>query len=201
MKKILALCMMFAICLTAATASDSKTTINRMVLKAAREFNNIVVDGDVSVELRYNPKYDGYIVYHYDKNSHRKISCHNDGNTLCVKGNTDAVMTRIVIFYGNELHSIVNNGDARLVARRLKCDKNNLDIIVNGNGDVRLGFIKTQLVNAVINSQGNLQVRHMKANTLNAVINSYGNILLEEKPDVINLQRNSQGDIIEAPTK
>lgn len=200
MKKILALCMMLAICLTAATASDSKTTINRMVLKAAQEFNNIVVDGDVTVELRYNPKYDGYIVYHYDKNSHRKINCHNDGNTLYVKGNTDAVMTRIVVFYGNDLQSIINNGDSRLVARRLRCDKNGLDIIVNGKGDIRLGIVKTRQVNAVVNSQGNLQVHYMKADTLSAVINGDGNILLEEKPGIINLQRNSKGDIIDAPS-
>ena len=67
MKKIFGFMMLALMCVVTMT-KKKKTTINRMVLKAAQEFNAVVVSGDVTVELRFNPEKAGYIVYHYDKN-------------------------------------------------------------------------------------------------------------------------------------
>ena len=66
MKKISVLFVLLVACFATTFAGES--SINRMVLKAANEFDEINVSGDVTVEMRYNPKWAGYIVYHYDKN-------------------------------------------------------------------------------------------------------------------------------------
>ena len=58
MKKItLFLALLFA-GMSVAMAGE-KTTINRRVLKAVKDFDQVVVSGDVTVELRYNPEKEG----------------------------------------------------------------------------------------------------------------------------------------------
>lgn len=197
MKKISILLVLLMVGFSSILASD-KTTINRMVLKAVQEFDKVNVTGDVTVELRYNPDRAGYIVYHYDKNADKKIRCFNDENVLHVQGSSDAVMTRIVVFYGNPLTSIVYNGDARLVAHRLKCSADGLDLLLNGSGDVKLGRVKSKKVNAVLNGSGNLTIVKVKIDNFNVVINGSGEVVLKEKPENLNVIKNGAGTVTSA---
>ena len=194
MKKIFGFMMLALMCVVTMSAEE-KTTINRMVLKAAQEFNAVVVSGDVTVEMRFNPEKAGYIVYHYDKRADKKIRCFNDGNVLHVQGSADAVMTRIVVFYGQPLEQIINNGDARLVSLRVRSNRDAFGIVVNGKGDVRLGRVKSKNVDVVTNGAGNVEIRKVAAETLNAVVNGSGNIVLGQNPDNLNIVRNGSGNV------
>ena len=194
MKKItLFLALLFA-GMSVAMAGE-KTTINRMVLKAVKDFDQVVVSGDVTVELRYNPEKEGYIVYHYDKKANKTIRCFNQDNVLHVQGSADAVMSRIVVFYGDPITSIIHNGDARLVAHRLKCDPESIAIILNGDGDVKFGRMKTKNAHVVVNNTGDLSVEKVKVDNFDVVINGSGNVILRESPKSLNLTKNGIGTV------
>lgn len=193
MKKISILFVLLVACIASAVAGE--TAINRMVLKAVKDFNEINVSGDVTVELRYNPKWAGYIVYHYDKNVAKNIKCYNDENVLFVTGTSDGIMSRLVIFHGTPLKSIIYNGNARLVSRKIICNPDEFKIIVNGSGDVKIGYVKTKDSNFVINNSGNLYIKNLKIENVNAVINGTGQLVMKENPQSLNVVKNGNGNV------
>lgn len=193
MKKISVLFVMFVACFATMYAGES--SINRMVLKAANEFDEINVSGDITVEMRYNPKWAGYIVYHYDKNVNKNVRCHNEGCVLHVNGESEGIMSRIVIFYGNPLNAVVHNGDARLVSRKMVSNPTEFKIIVNGNGDVKLGNVKTDKAEFIINNNGGLYIRKVDIKNVDAVINGPGNLVMKENPQSLNVIKNGSGEV------
>ncbi|MBQ7042163.1 MAG: DUF2807 domain-containing protein [Muribaculaceae bacterium] len=193
MKKISVLFVMLVACFATMYAGES--SINRMVLKAANEFDEINVSGDITVEMRYNPKWAGYIVYHYDKNVNKNVRCHNEGCVLHVNGESEGIMSRIVIFYGNPLNAVVHNGDARLVSRKMVSNPAEFKIIVNGNGDVKLGNVKTDKAEFIINNNGGLYIRKVDIKNVDAVINGPGNLVMKENPQSLNVIKNGSGEV------
>lgn len=193
MKKISVLIVLLMACFVSTFAGES--TINRMVLKAVKGFDEINVSGDITVEMRYNPKWAGYIVYHYDKNVEKDIRCQNKENVLFVNGTSDGIMSRIVVFYGNPLNAVVHNGEARLVSKDLVCNSDEIKIIVNGTGDVKLGNVKTKKSNFVINNSGSLYIRKVDIENVDAVINGAGKVVMKENPQSLNVVKNGSRDV------
>ena len=193
MKKISVLFVLLVACFDTTFAGES--SINRMVLKAANEFDEINVSGDVTVEMRYNPKWAGYIVYHYDKNEEKNVRCHNEGSVLHVNGASEGIMTRIVVFYGNPINAIVHNGNARLLSRKMVSNPSEFKITVNGNGDVKLGNVKTDKAEFIINNNGGLYIRKVDIETVDAIINGAGKLVMKENPQSLNVVKNGSGEV------
>lgn len=193
MKKISVLFVLLVACFATTFAGES--SINRMVLKAANEFDEINVSGDVTVEMRYNPKWAGYIVYHYDKNVEKNVRCHNEGSVLHVNGASEGIMTRIVVFYGNPINAIVHNGNARLLSRKMVSNPSEFKITINGNGDVKLGNVKTDKAEFIINNNGGLYIRKVDIETVDAVINGAGQLVMKENPQSLNVVKNGSGEV------
>ena len=193
MKKISVLFVLLIACF--ATVYAGETSINRMVLKAANEFDEINVSGDVTVEMRYNPKWAGYIVYHYDKNVDKKVRCHNKESVLYVDGASEGIMSRIVVFYGNPLKAVVHNGDARLVSKKIVSNPTEFKIIVNGSVDVKLGNVETDNAKFIINNNGGLYIRNVDIKNVDAVINGAGKVVMKENPQSLNVIKNGSGNV------
>ena len=179
MKKI-ALIIVLMMATAVSSQAQEKTTIYRMVLKAAQEFDQLVVSGDVTVECRYNPEKAGFIVYHYNKEAGKKIDCRNDGRCLYVSGQSEnnGVMTRIVVFYDQPIKSIVNNGDARVLSLKLVADDQKLDLVNNGSGDMRFGVVKTQKAYMEVAGSGNIAVKRVKIDDVETKITGKGEVIL-----------------------
>ena len=183
MKKFALFMMMFVAAIMASQAQET-TTIYRMVLHAAQEFDQLVVSGDVTVECRYNPEKAGYIVYHYNKEAGKKIDCYNDGRCLYVGGRSEnnGVMTRIVVFYDQPIKSIVNNGDARVLSLRLVADADNVELVNNGSSDMRFGVVKSENARLEVTGKGNIAIKRVKIDNIETKVRGKGDVILKETP-------------------
>lgn len=182
MKKISVLLAMLLVAVFASQAVE-KTTIYRMVLQTAQEFDELVVSGDVTVECRYNPQKAGYVVYHYNKDAGKKIECYNEGRCLNIGGHSEnnGVMTRIVVFYDQPFKRIVNNGKGRVFSLRLVADKEKVELVNNGSGDMRFGVIKTKNACLEINNKGNIAIKRAKIENIETADNGTGEVILNKK--------------------
>ncbi len=200
MKKISILLVMLMIGFASSMAKEktyANTNINRLVLKAVQDFNEICVNGDVTIELRHDKNKAGYIVYNYNKAIEKDIQCLNDGSKLIINGNGNGVVTRIVIFYNEPIKSIVHSGSKRVVARNLVCDKENLTLIANGRGDIKIGQIKAKNAKLISNGRGDIAIKKVKIDHVDAIINGGGSIILKENPKSLNVTNNSKkGEVL-----
>lgn len=147
------------------TLSDST---NRVVMKAAQDFEHLEVYGDIVVECRFNPKYAGYIVYHHNDNtSPQLIKCTNDSTTLTISGNRtlNDIKSRIVVFCTGPIKSLTANDSAKIVAYKLPRIPY-LRMELNNNSSIKLGDIETRRLDIVTNDNSNLKLDNTRAGEL-----------------------------------
>ncbi len=177
MKKLSVLFVFMAICFSVAF-SDDNTTLNRVVLTAAHEFDELYVSGDATVEICYNTRHAGLIVYNNTDKDNERIRCYNDGSKLFVDGhcNRHDIKSRVVVFFDKPLNRIVNNGTGTILARRIPKDSS-LEVVLNGTGTLKLGKkLSLNKLTLIANGSGDIHIPQMKATDIEIRNNVASNI-------------------------
>lgn len=119
---ILTLSLILAVTLGALAQINDDGT-RRVVLKAAKPYTKIVLDGPAVVELKYDPERGGYIYYNTIDNSAKRIEAisYDDGR-LEIKADSviNALATRITVLYDKPLESITADHHGIIVAKDVK---------------------------------------------------------------------------------
>lgn len=163
-----------------AIAADNTPQGSRVVLKPAREFNSIVVNGNAVVECKFHPDYSGYVVYYTDDNDVPRIKVVNYDNQLVIEADTtvNAITSRITVLCHESLENVVVNGGVVLSKRLPACDMFNL--VTNGAGAAYIGRVETPMLNVVNNGSGAVGFRKVKAADANIVGNGSGAVSMAE---------------------
>lgn len=175
MKQIFSLLMSLAIIL-GVSAAERLPEGNRVVLKPAREFNSIVINGNAVVECKFHPEHSGYVVYYTDNNEVPRIKVVNYGNQLVVDADTtaNAITSRITVLCHGSLENVVVN-DGVMLSRRLPANRV-FNLVVNGNGAAYIGRVESQAFNAVNNGPGAIGIRTLKSAEVSIVDNGEGKV-------------------------
>ncbi len=166
--------------LSAKKHASDKPEDERIVLKAARDFNAIVLNAPVTVELIKDSRHPGVIVYHSTKKGELKV--YSKGQELIVgvqdewKNKPLHVTSRVVVCYDGDIRSIVVNGSGSVLAKRIDVD-GDMKCKVNGSGDIKIDdmFAKGTFDGAV-NGSGDLGLSTLEASVMIAKVNGSGDM-------------------------
>lgn len=195
MKQILSLLMSVAIIL-GASAADRHPEGSRVVLKPAREFNSIVINGNAVVECKFHPKHSGYVVYYTDNDAVPRIKVVNYDNQLVIDADTasNAITSRITVLCHGPLENVVVNGGVML-SKRLPANSQ-FNLVVNGSGAAYLGRVETRAFNAVNNGSGIIGIRTVKSAEINIVDNGSGKVSVADiKTPRLSVVNNGSGAV------
>lgn len=173
MRKLI-LIMIAAISLPAMAAAE--TDSGRVVLEAQHSFDRIIVNGDITVEITFNPAHKGYIVYNTGSDK-PLIQCFNDSSTLILSGsrNRSGITSRVTVVACDSIVSVINNGDKAVLIKQLP-KVNTLDLVVNGTGDIKAGKLQAGHTQLIDNSRGNITVDELQARFAELITSSEGSI-------------------------
>ncbi len=110
------------IILTIACCAAQNDGSQRVILKAARQFDNIVVSGPAVVELKYDTHHGGYIYYNTSDNSAPRIMAQSFGGgvlRITADSTANAIATRITVLYDTPLTQVEASDRAVVVSRNL----------------------------------------------------------------------------------
>lgn len=177
MKRFFSLFLFVALCIISTNAQDKIDINNRVVLVAAHNFDEIIVNGNITIECRFRPELHRYVVYNTTKETTQRIDCRNEGNQLIIDGDTDndMVASRIVVFCNDSLKALIMNGSGNILVKdvpRLK----RLHLIQNANGAIKIDNLQAHLLSMVNNGDGKILVRNVEARRLATVNNGNGEI-------------------------
>lgn len=180
MKRIVSLLYILAICVTSLFAQEKIDIENRVVLVAAQNFDEILVNGDITVECRFKPELHRYIVYNTTENTDKRIECRNDSNRLIIDGNssTDKVASRIVVFCNDSLKALIMNGSGNILIKEVPRLKR-LHVIQNATGAIKVDNLQAHFLSIVNNGNGKILARNVESRRLSTVNNSNGEIKLK----------------------
>lgn len=195
MKHVLALLAMVATLLNVA-AVDKIPAGNRVVFKTAREFNEIVVNGNVVVECKFHPDHSGYLVYYTDNNSAPRIKAVNYEDKLIINADsaTNAITSRLTVLCHDTLKSVVTNDGIILTKKFPQCD--DMTLVANGCGAIYAGDIKCANLAVVNNGNATIGIRKVKAAETSMVNNGLGKITVGDLKTVrLSVTNNSSGSV------
>ncbi len=174
---ITSLLWVFSLSLFSINAQDKIDADNRVTLVAAQIFDEILVNGDITVECQFKPELHRYIVYNTTENTDKRIICHNDSNRLIINGDNqrDMVASRIVVFCNDSLKAVIMNGSGNILIKetpRLK----RFHIIQNANGAIKIGNLQSHFLSIVNNGPGSILTKEVKARRLSMLNNGNGEL-------------------------
>lgn len=196
MKRIsLTLSIILAVTLGALAQVNADGT-RRVVLKAAKEFNKIEIEGPAVVELKYHPQRGCYIYYNTADNSAKRIDAKSyDDGRLAIKADSvvNALATRITVLYDKPMEKIAALDHAIIVAKDLKA-ASSIKIETNGlytDTGVYLAEIKAENV-TLQPYVGTMGVGKLQADNL-TVDGTFKGVLKLIDCDVKNLEADVRG--------
>ena len=178
--KRLILSLLIALCAVTSYAQEDINNAQNVTLLTAQPFDEILVNGDVTVECVFNPEYHRYVVYRTDNESAQRIECRNDSNRLVINGNNELnnIASRIIVFCNDSLKAIIMNGNGNLVVKETP-RLNRLHVIQNADGTIKIGDLKAHFLSVVNNGAGNIYAKDTKARRLSIVNNGAGEMKLK----------------------
>lgn len=200
MKRLLVLGALIAMYISSVIAADSSGDVRRVVMAAAREFDEVYVSGDATVEICCNTRHAGLIVYNNASDESERIRCYNDGTKLYIDGRCEqhGVESRIVVFYDEPLKRIVNNGAGTILATRMP-EESSIEVILNGSGAIKLGKkMKLEKVTLINNGEGSIRIPMIKSSEVRIIANGTGDEpmgILKIRCDKLSAITNSSADI------
>lgn len=172
-----------ATAMAAKKSSGHKPEGARIVLKAAADFNSVVLNAPVTVELVKDAKHPGYVVYHSTVKGELKV--YNKGSELVIsvkdefKNKRLGVTSRVVVCYDGDFNSLVVNGSGDILAKSLRAG-GDARYVVNGSGDIKVADVETKGVfKCVVNGSGDIDLCSLKATGLSATVNGSGDVELK----------------------
>lgn len=180
MKRFSSLFFIIAICVIVTFAQEKIGIENRVVFVAAQDFDEILVNGDITVECQFKPELYRYVVYNTTENSDKRIICRNDSNRLIIEGNnaTDDVASRIVVFCNDSLKALIVNGSGNILVKEVPRLKR-FHLIQNANGAIKIGNLQAHFLSIVNNGNGKILARNVESRRLSTVNNSNGEVKLK----------------------
>lgn len=180
MKRIISLLYILGICILSLNAQEKIDIENRVIFVAAQNFDEILVNGDVTVECRFKPELHRYVVYNTTEKTNKRIECRNDSNRLIIEGNNekDDVASRIVVFCNDSLKALIINGSGNILVKEVPRLKR-LHLIQNANGAIKVDNLQAHFLSIVNNGNGKILARNVESRRLSAVNNSTGEIKLK----------------------
>ncbi len=174
MKKIIVLLLI----LTAITAAA--TDNQRIVKEIPQPFDRVVANGDITVEIVFDPEHKGYMVYHSTDTLLPQIECINDSSTLIVSGlvNHTGTSSRVVIVACDSIVSVINNSTSPLLIKKIPRVAT-LDLVINGSGDIKTGTLQAHHLQLISNSSGNILIDNLSARFAEIISTSTGNITVD----------------------
>jgi hypothetical protein len=163
------------------SAKPTKPEGARTVLKAAREFNQIILKAPVTVELVDDASHAGYIVYHSRTKNQLKV--YSKGNDLVIslqdgiKDNEATVTSRVVICCSTAVNKLTVNGSGTVLSRSLTTTED-VKYTVNGSGDIKVGEVQTSgSFDGCVNGSGDLDIHTLTASkNISLVVNGSGDL-------------------------
>ncbi len=120
MKRYLSLLSLMILAVAACVAQTAGS--QRVILKAVRPFTSVAVSGPAVVELRYDARHGGFIVYNTSDNSAPRIVAQSyDGDLLRIEADStaNALTTRVTVLYNQPLMQVDASDRAVVVAKEL----------------------------------------------------------------------------------
>ncbi|MBR5331981.1 MAG: DUF2807 domain-containing protein [Muribaculaceae bacterium] len=178
--KRLILSLLIALCAVTSYAQEDINNTQNVTLLTAQPFDEILVNGDVTVECVFNPEYHRYVVYRTENESAQRIECRNENNRLIIDGNNELndVASRIIVFCNDSLKAVIMNGSGNLVIKETP-RLNHLHVIQNANGNIKIGDLKAYFLSIVNNNTGSVYAKDTKARRLSVVSNGSGEMKLK----------------------
>lgn len=171
---------------------------NRVVLAMPQQFDKIVTNGDLTVEVIFRNDYKGYVVYNAEDTVAPRIHCFVDDNrTLYLSGNTatNSVKSRVVVLACDSLVSAVNNEAGTMLIKQIprvadfcavsngngtiKCDEleaYHLMLMENGSASMTIGTAKARFIDIYGNGEGSIAVSAMLCHGARILNNESGSI-------------------------
>ncbi len=180
MKRFLSLFFIIAICVIATFAKEKICIENRIVFVAAQDFDEILVNGDITVECLFKPELHRYVVYNTTESTDKRITCRNDSNRLIIEGNNsrDKVASRIVVFCNDSLKALIMNGSGNILVKNVP-RLHRLHLIQNANGAIKIDNLQAHFLSIVNNGNGQILARNIESRRLSTINNSNGEIKLK----------------------
>ena len=180
MKRFFSFFFIMTMCIVATFAQQKIDVENRVVLVAAQSFDEILVNGDVTVECRFKPELHRYVAYNTSEKTDKRIVCRNDSNRLIIEGNNDndKVASRIVVFCNDSLKALIMNGTGNILVKEVPRLKR-LHIIQNAQGAIKIDNLQAHFLSIVNNGSGQILARNVEARRLLTTNNGNGEIKLK----------------------
>lgn len=155
---------------------------NRVVLSMPRQFDKIVINGNVTAEIVFHKEHKGYVVYNVSDTLAPKIHCVVDSaRTLVLSGSeTDhSVKSRVVVVACDSVTSIINNEAGTVLIKKLPRVAD-LCMISNGSGTIKCGHLSADHLMLTNNSNGTLLIKEAKAKFIDVYGNSAKDLSVKE---------------------
>ncbi len=194
MKRILSFLMLALVMLPAVAEQEAKG--KRIVLKPTREFNSVLVNGNIVVDCRFHDKHSGYVVYHTTDDAAPRVKVENHGDILVISGDStaNAIESRVVVLCHDELKSVIAN-NAVVLSNRIPQTKE-FNVVINGNGGFFTHKIDCKSINIVNNSNRGTAMGEVNSANVSAVNNGEGFVKMKKAEcDTFKLTNNGSGKV------
>lgn len=160
---------------------DQQPQGDRVVLKPAREFSSVTVNGALVVELKYHPDYHGYVVYYTDNQEAPRVKVTSEGPNLTIEGDSTAiaVTSRVTVLCDMPLKEITTD-NGTILCRRLPRTPD-LTITATGLGSFYGDKIGAGDITVFNKGAGTINIRHVKAKAGAVLRRGSGPIVIDGK--------------------
>ncbi|MCC8175220.1 MAG: DUF2807 domain-containing protein [Bacteroidales bacterium] len=181
---ILSLTLILSLALTAGARHphhDQQPQGDRVVLKPAREFSTVTINGPLVVELKYHPDYHGYVVYYTDNQEAPRVKVTSEGPNLTIEGDStlNAVTSRVTVLCDLPLTAITSD-NATILCRRVPRTPD-LTITTTGVGSFYGDKIGAGDITVFNKGAGTIDIRHIKAKAGAVLRRGSGAIIIDGK--------------------
>ncbi|MDE7154236.1 MAG: DUF2807 domain-containing protein [Muribaculaceae bacterium] len=174
---------------------------NRVVLAMPQQFDKIVTNGNLTVEVIFRSDYKGYVVYNTEDTVAPRVHCVVDENrTLHLSGNVESnsVKSRVVVLACDSVVSVVNNEAGTILIKQIprvedfcavsngtgaiKCEElgaHHLMLMSSGSASMTIGTAKARFIDIYGNGDGEISLGAMLCHGARILNNADGSIAVK----------------------
>lgn len=186
--------------LSAQKQTSDRPAGERVVLKAAVDFDAVEVNAPVMVELIKDTNHPGLVVYHTTADKELKV--YSKGRLLVIevdkayRNKTLHVSSRVAVCYAGDVNSVTVNGSGTLLVKNLDV-AGTASFAVNGSGDLKINSFSGASISASVNGSGDLDIKKCTVTGSAALtVNGSGDVDIDLiKAQNVSASVNGSGDL------